>query len=69
MFKGNTAKCVDLPNSDQTNGNKIQIWDCNNNKNQQWWFDGEYIRSGLNDKKCFDVPKGDFSNGKKLEIW
>eukprot|EP00935_MAST-01C_sp_MAST-1C-sp1_P000833 g833.t1 len=48
---------------------KIQIWDCNNRKNQQWYFDGMYIRSGTNNELCIDVPNGDYSNGNKLDIW
>jgi hypothetical protein len=60
---------VDLPGSDTTNGNTIQIWDCNDQKNQQWYFDGLYIRSGINDQKCIDVPGGDYTNGNKLELW
>jgi hypothetical protein len=32
LFTGNVKKCVDLglPGSDTTNGNHIQLWDCNN---------------------------------------
>jgi hypothetical protein len=66
---GVMAKCVDIPGSDMTNGNNIQIWDCNNNKNQMWYFDGLYIRSGINDQKCLDIPGGDYTNGNKLDLW
>jgi hypothetical protein len=69
IFKSDTRKCVDIPGSDMTNGNKIQIWDCNNNKNQMWYFDGLYIRSGINDQKCLDVPGSDYTNGNKLDLW
>jgi hypothetical protein len=30
------SKCLDLTNGNATNGNKIEIWDCNGAKNQQW---------------------------------
>ena len=40
-----------------------------NRQNQQWNFDGMYIRSGTNNELCIDVPNGDYSNGNKLEIW
>ena len=43
--------------------------DCNNQKQQTWFFDGLYIRSGIDDKKCIDVPGGDFTNGRKLQLW
>jgi hypothetical protein len=69
LFKSDTDKCVDIPGSDMTNGNKIQIWDCSNNKNQMWYFDGLYIRSGINDQKCLDIPGGDYTNGNKLDLW
>ena len=43
--------------------------DCNGRKNQQWYFDGAYIRSGLNNQKCLDVPGGNLTNGNKIQIW
>jgi len=30
------AKCTDLPGGDQAAGNKIEIWDCLGNENQQF---------------------------------
>jgi hypothetical protein len=69
VFEPDVNKCVDIPNANMTNGNKLQIWDCNGGKNQMWYFDGLYIRSGINDQKCLDVPGGDYTNGNKLDIW
>jgi hypothetical protein len=67
-------KCFDLPGGDTTNGNHIQIWDCNEKSNQQWKFDGMYIRYNATGSstpdKCIDLPGGgDAANGAKLQIW
>jgi hypothetical protein len=63
-------KCIDLPNGDVTNGNKLEIWDCNGHTNQQWFGGGVYqFTSGMNSNKCMDLFAGDTLNGKLVEIW
>jgi hypothetical protein len=60
------SKCLDLSNDgNTTNGNPIDIWDCDSGIPQQWQFntsDGT-IRYKNDTKKCIDVPGGDFTNG------
>jgi len=65
-------KCLDLTGGDHSNGNKLQIWDCNGSVNQQWIFYGFYpaifgIVSAKDTSKCVDA--GDMSNGQVLKIW
>jgi hypothetical protein len=63
------TKCIDLPNGDTTNGNKVEVWDCNGSDNQNWEVHDGTIRLKKNPKKCLDLPGGAQSNGNKLQIW
>ena len=35
---GRSKKCLDLGAGDTTNGNQIEVWDCNNMSNQNWRY-------------------------------
>jgi hypothetical protein len=61
------GKCIDLAGGDITNGNKIQLWDCNGKDSQLWVYDGLYIRYKGNNQKCIDT--GSVSKASKLQIW
>jgi len=59
---------MDLPNGDTSNGNPLEIWDCNNiGHNQNWAFMSDTIRSGANFGKCLDF--GDMKKGTQVQIW
>jgi hypothetical protein len=64
-------KCLDLPAGDTTNGNKLELWDCNGADSQQWAFvPGSWtVKYKANPAKCIDVPGGDLGNGNVLQIW
>jgi len=65
-----SGKCIDLPGGDTSNGNLLQIWDCNGMDNQKWIFDpGTWrIQYGSNTGKCIDkLGKG--GPGTQLGIW
>jgi uncharacterized protein with LGFP repeats len=63
-------KCVDLPNADTTNGNRLQLWDCNGTEAQQWTFmsDGT-VRSNVNTNKCIDLPGWNTADGTPIQIY
>jgi hypothetical protein len=63
------TKCVNLRQGDTTNGNAIEIWDCNGVDAQQWVGDpkGGPIRYAKDNKKCIDA--GNMTQGAKLQIW
>jgi hypothetical protein len=63
-------KCVDLPNANTTNGNRLQLWDCNGTNAQRWLFmsDGT-IRSGVNTNKCIDLPGWNTADGTPIQIY
>jgi hypothetical protein len=71
FFAGAPSKCLDLAGGDTTNGNKIQLWDCNGRTNQKWFFKaGSWsIHSYLNPSKCVDIPGGNMKSGTGLQIW
>lgn len=62
--------CLDLPGGNLQNGNRLWLWDCTGDTNQQWWFrsNGQVI-SMLNSRKCVDLPGNNQKNGNQLWIW
>jgi len=62
-------KCIDLTGGDLTNGNKLQLWDCNEQQNQNWIWDYDHhaLRSSVNPAKCVDL--GDMQDGSPIMIW
>jgi lysophospholipase L1-like esterase len=60
-----SGRCLDLPNSNSTNGTQPIIYDCNSRPNQQWTVNGQTIRSL---GKCLDSPTG-AATGAKAQIW
>jgi hypothetical protein len=62
--------CLDLPGGDTKNGNKLWLWKCLGNANQQWKFvNGQLVYANSPTPKCVDLFAGDVSNGQQLEIW
>ncbi|KAK1221241.1 hypothetical protein PQX77_015949 [Marasmius sp. AFHP31] len=70
------AKCLDIPNGDATNGNKVQMWSCvEGSRNQQFKIDGPipraitWVGEGSGNNKCLQTPNGNFTEGNEIEIW
>ncbi|WP_033438067.1 ricin-type beta-trefoil lectin domain protein [Saccharothrix sp. NRRL B-16314] len=59
-------KCIDVPNSNGVEGQRLQLWDCNNTAAQNWTFPGDgTIRAfGL----CMDVAWGSRDNGAAIQL-
>jgi len=70
-YMWNKGKCVDLVDGNLTNGNKLQIWDCNGSPSQNWYYEigGTHgmLKSGLDNSKCVDF--GDIQEGTDIKIW
>lgn len=69
-------RCLDADTGQGgVNGNKVQIWDCNN-ENQQWW---DVFQEGSSDvfvfvnvkyNKCLDQATQSYAqNGGKVQLW
>jgi streptogrisin C len=59
-------KCVDVPNANGADGQRLQLWDCNGTNAQNWTFPGDgTIRAfGL----CMDVAWGSTANGAAIQL-
>jgi hypothetical protein len=64
-IKGDHGKCLDDFGGSTTNGNKVDIWTCNNTVSQKWTFSGGAL-SVLG--KCLD-DSSQGGAGAKLVIW
>lgn len=62
------AKCLDDSNGQTSDGNSVQIWDCNPaNTNQQWSVNANGTIT--NQGHCLDVSNGTAANGTLVQLW
>jgi len=62
-----SGRCLDVPNSSQTNGTQPQLWDCADSANQKWTrTDAGELRVG---GKCLDAEASGTSPGTRAVIW
>jgi alpha-galactosidase len=62
------GRCLDVPNSTQTNGTQLEIWDCNGGAGQIWASAGGRL-TVYNGAKCLDAYDNQTTAGTKVEIW
>jgi hypothetical protein len=63
-----SGRCLDVPNSSQTDGTYLQIYDCSGGTNQQWTLtSGNELT--VYGGKCLDVPGRATAPGTRVEIW
>ncbi|MEU7850779.1 ricin-type beta-trefoil lectin domain protein [Micromonospora parva] len=60
-----SGRCLDVPNSNTTNGTQPVIWDCNGQANQRWTRSGQTLQAL---GKCLDAPTN-AAAGSKVQIW
>ncbi len=60
-----SGRCLDVPQSNTTNGTQPIIWDCNGGANQRWTVNGQTIQAL---GKCLDAPTN-ATAGSKVQIW
>jgi non-reducing end alpha-L-arabinofuranosidase len=63
----NTA-CMDNNNASGTNGNKVQIWDCDGNTGAQNWTVNSNETLTI-DGGCMDITGAKYVNGTLIEWW
>ncbi|NUT21088.1 MAG: alpha-L-arabinofuranosidase [Hamadaea sp.] len=64
----NSSKCMDNNNAAATNGNKVQMWDCNGYAAAQSWTvnaNGTITIGG----GCLDITGANYNNGTLIEWW
>ncbi len=63
-----SGRCLDVPNSSQTNGTQPQLWDCADSANQKWTrTDAGELR--VLGGKCLDAEASGTSPGTRAVIW
>jgi len=63
-----SGRCIDVPNSTQTNGTRVQLYDCSGQSNQQWTYtSSKQLRVYGN--KCLDANGAATANGTGIIIW
>ncbi|GIF01733.1 glycoside hydrolase family 27 protein [Paractinoplanes rishiriensis] len=60
-----SGRCLDVPNSNTTNGTQLIIWDCTGAANQNWVVAGQTLQAL---GKCLDAPTGAVP-GARVTIW
>ncbi len=64
-----SGRCLDVPNSSQTDGTFLQIYDCSGGANQQWTSTSSGALTVYGGAKCLDVPGHAKTAGTRVEIW
>ena len=65
------GRCLDVDiSSPVRNGTRVQVWDCNGQRNQRWtYFSDRTIRSSY-DGRCLDLDVGaPVGNGTRIQVW
>lgn len=63
-------KCLDVPNGNNSNGQKLQIWTCyDGNNNQKWRVNGDGAFQWAGHNKCLDLTDGNLADGTQVQIW
>ncbi|CAG6390735.1 ricin-type beta-trefoil lectin domain protein [Streptomyces cocklensis] len=67
---GQGGKCLDLASDDNTDGAKVQIYDCNGTGAQTWSYTSsdKALRNPASGK-CLDVPAAVTTPGTQLDIY
>ncbi|NUT36911.1 MAG: 1,4-beta-xylanase [Hamadaea sp.] len=61
-------RCIDVPNATQTNGTRVQLYDCNGQTNQRWTYTaGKQLQ--VYGSKCLDASGQGTANGTAIIIW
>ncbi|WP_443071946.1 non-reducing end alpha-L-arabinofuranosidase family hydrolase [Streptomyces sp. NBC_01477] len=63
-----SGRCLDVPNSSQTDGTYLQIYDCSGGTNQQWTLTSSNQLT-VYGNKCLDVPGHATTAGTRVQIW
>ena len=58
--------CIDVPQSNFSDGVPLQMWECNNTGAQKWTFVNGTLQTSNN--KCMDVAWGSTANGAVIQI-
>jgi hypothetical protein len=60
-------KCIDVPNWNFADGQRLIVWDCHDGTNQKFALDNGALRTENN--KCIDVAGGATGNGTPVQLY
>jgi endo-1,4-beta-xylanase len=63
-----SGRCVDVPNASQTNGTRVQLYDCHGQTNQSWTYTSSK-QLQVYGSKCLDANGGATANGTGIIIY
>jgi hypothetical protein len=66
---GQSARCLEVPNSTTTNGTQMQLWDCGTATGQRWTYTSGRQLTVYGGTKCLDANGAGSSNGTQVIIW
>ena len=61
-------RCIDVPNASQTNGTRVQLYDCHGQTNQTWTYTSSK-QLQVYGSKCLDANGAATANGTAVIIW
>ncbi|WP_253866038.1 endo-1,4-beta-xylanase [Micromonospora sp. WMMA2032] len=62
-----SGRCVDVPNASQTNGTRVQLYDCHGQTNQQWTYTASRQLTIYGGSRCLDAAGS--GNGAAVQIY
>jgi hypothetical protein len=74
VLAGTPTKCVEEPSGRTGNGTSLDVADCTNATNQQFYFipdmqSGVYYLENVASGRCIDEPSGSTSAGVAFQVW
>ncbi|MCW6007276.1 endo-1,4-beta-xylanase [Micromonospora sp. CPCC 205371] len=63
-----SGRCIDVPNATQTNGTRVQLYDCHGQTNQSWNYTSSK-QLQVYGSKCLDANGAATANGTAIIIW
>jgi ricin-type beta-trefoil lectin protein len=64
---GLNGLCIDVPSSDNRDGNALQMWECDNTAAQSWTIKKDGTIRALG--KCMDVRNAGTANDTTVQLW
>lgn len=64
-----TGICVNVKSGSTDNGANVQIYHCQDNDSQYWYFDGNAIRFNKDRNKCMDLSNSKIDNGTNIQLF
>ena len=68
-YRKDTGICVNVESGSTANGANVQIYRCQDNDSQYWYFDGNAIRFNKDRNKCMDLNQSKTDHGTNIQLY